>query len=719
VSTPSDRVQSRIFLCHAREDKLRVMELYRQLKNAGYRPWLDKYDLLPGQNWRGEIGKIIRDPYNLILICLSRNSVTKRGVVQSEIKWALDILEQMPEETVYLIPVRLEECQVPERLSELHWVDLFEPDSFDYLKRALDFELSQRYRDIETLLRSNKVTKSEIAFEASHRRYALASLRDAWSEAAQNLDNPKRFESAVKKIFQTSFGNLIVAYEKNSSFSTNNQFFMFSLNIRHIFEGIDLPDRIPIVFSNSRKFTRAEIDRLKFFLSNKESASIFSIDRLRGLFSNKESGSIFFKVALLIVFADLTNIREVEHLLDKFNKNFAYDIILLEQESLEYIFRAEDPTKALREFVLKRIDLLSVSPFITKGPTNDSVFFGREQELREVSEHLRSASYACIGGRRIGKSSFLGRLHRLVLPKAGFCSLYHDCSTTPTPNLFLTTSVRNWQPPLPNKAITFDQLIKSLPTNKPLVLLLDEADILITADRRDGWPLFNMLRALSNSGRAQVVLSGERTLRDSLRDPTGPLFNFTNEILLGPLDYQAVEELVTRPMRQMEIELENEHYIIQLIWDFTSGHPNIIQHLCRRLIEYLNKQGTRVINSEIVEVIIDDPKFQEEDFLETYWERATPLERIISLLMAQQEKPYSLQAVLNLLTIRDLHPEPEVVKAALDRLVYLRSILVRNPVGYEFAVKAFPKVLTKSMTVEDLLIDLKSQYLKNPMELTD
>jgi formylglycine-generating enzyme required for sulfatase activity len=65
-------------------------------------------------------------------------------VVQQEIKWALDILAQMPEETIYLIPVRLEVCQVPEQMSELHWVDLFEPDGFEYLTRALDFEINQR-----------------------------------------------------------------------------------------------------------------------------------------------------------------------------------------------------------------------------------------------------------------------------------------------------------------------------------------------------------------------------------------------------------------------------------------------------------------------------------------------------------------------------------------------------------------------------------------------
>ncbi len=134
----------RIFLCHASEDKERVKELYHQLKEAGYSPRLDKYDLLPGQNWRVEIRKMLGDHNNLVVVCLSNSSVTKRGTVQREIKWALDLLEEMPEGAIYLIPARLERCQVPERLKDLHGVDLFEPDGFEYLTRSLDFEIANR-----------------------------------------------------------------------------------------------------------------------------------------------------------------------------------------------------------------------------------------------------------------------------------------------------------------------------------------------------------------------------------------------------------------------------------------------------------------------------------------------------------------------------------------------------------------------------------------------
>ncbi len=159
MSTPNDHAQPWIFLCHASEDKPQVANLYRRLKDAGYHPWLDKYDLLPGQDWWQEIEKIIRSPFNLVLVCLSNNSISKRGVVQREIKRALDVLDEMPESTIYLIPARLEPCEVPERLSRLHWVNLFEPDGFEYLLRALDYELGKRQSMPEPV----PVTPAEVA----------------------------------------------------------------------------------------------------------------------------------------------------------------------------------------------------------------------------------------------------------------------------------------------------------------------------------------------------------------------------------------------------------------------------------------------------------------------------------------------------------------------------------------------------------------------------
>ena len=72
------RAEVKIFLAHANEDSERVKELHRKLKAAGYSPWLDKIDLIPGQQWKTEIPKALKQS-DIFIACLSKTSVQKRG----------------------------------------------------------------------------------------------------------------------------------------------------------------------------------------------------------------------------------------------------------------------------------------------------------------------------------------------------------------------------------------------------------------------------------------------------------------------------------------------------------------------------------------------------------------------------------------------------------------------------------------------------------------
>jgi hypothetical protein len=126
----------RVFLCHSTGDKPAVRALYQQLEEAGFDAWLDEEDLLPGQDWAREIPKAVRAA-DVVLVCLSRASITKTGYVQKEIGFALDVAEEQPEGTIFLIPVKLEECEVPERLRRWQWVNYFEERGHERLMRAL------------------------------------------------------------------------------------------------------------------------------------------------------------------------------------------------------------------------------------------------------------------------------------------------------------------------------------------------------------------------------------------------------------------------------------------------------------------------------------------------------------------------------------------------------------------------------------------------------
>jgi formylglycine-generating enzyme required for sulfatase activity len=115
----------RVFLCHASQDKPAVRELYNALKEEGWiDPWLDKAKILPGQDWEIVIEKAV-EVSDVVVICLSSQSVSKEGFVQREIRYAYDIALEKPEETIFLIPLRLDDCNVPRKLRSFHWVDYF------------------------------------------------------------------------------------------------------------------------------------------------------------------------------------------------------------------------------------------------------------------------------------------------------------------------------------------------------------------------------------------------------------------------------------------------------------------------------------------------------------------------------------------------------------------------------------------------------------------
>ena len=115
---------ARIFLCHASEDKTAVRDVYHRLAAIdGFEPWLDEEDLLPGQIWEAEIPRALKES-EFILIFFSQNSVAKRGYVQREMKMALDAWQEVPGNTIHTIPIRLDECEIPEEFRRYQRADL-------------------------------------------------------------------------------------------------------------------------------------------------------------------------------------------------------------------------------------------------------------------------------------------------------------------------------------------------------------------------------------------------------------------------------------------------------------------------------------------------------------------------------------------------------------------------------------------------------------------
>jgi hypothetical protein len=113
-----------VFISYAREDQSWAERLYMDLRKQQINAWLDVRCLAAGANWQFEIKRAIRDARYFVLL-LSKHSINKRGFVQKEMKEAIDVLQEFPKGSIYLIPVRLDQTEpVDDELRELNWVNL-------------------------------------------------------------------------------------------------------------------------------------------------------------------------------------------------------------------------------------------------------------------------------------------------------------------------------------------------------------------------------------------------------------------------------------------------------------------------------------------------------------------------------------------------------------------------------------------------------------------
>ncbi len=199
----------RVFLCHvsslegSSNDKPAVRELYQKLRAEPWiEPWLDEEDIFPGMDWNMEIEKNIEET-DVIIVCLSNNSITKEGYVQKEIKTALDFSDYKPEGTVFIIPVRLEECKPPTRLSKWHYADYFE---------------GQRDLGLQRLLKSLKIRAESLEItEVSAPLFINLKLNDNGFDTSPDDELIKVFVDAIYAAqygFQVKFGVLYVPLDQ-------------------------------------------------------------------------------------------------------------------------------------------------------------------------------------------------------------------------------------------------------------------------------------------------------------------------------------------------------------------------------------------------------------------------------------------------------------------------------------------------------------------------
>lgn len=134
----------KVFLSHSSMDKSLVISVALDLKKMGIGSWLDAFDILPGESMVAKINQGLND-CEFILLFLSQNSVKSNWVTK---EWETILWDEVNSNKVKIIPIKLEQCEIPKILQTKKYID-FSISYSDGLKQLIDTieEYEKREKD--------------------------------------------------------------------------------------------------------------------------------------------------------------------------------------------------------------------------------------------------------------------------------------------------------------------------------------------------------------------------------------------------------------------------------------------------------------------------------------------------------------------------------------------------------------------------------------------
>jgi hypothetical protein len=445
---------------------------------------------------------------------------------------------------------------------------------------------------------------------------------------------------------------------------------------------LKIPPRFPIIFMPAHNVGEEHIGALRDMMNVLNMTSYF---------------------ALIVDLRDWPD-QDERQSLKRLVRQAIHDFIVLDGHDIRRLLAARDHARRLVDIILDQVDLSVISPYVTSGPVPENMFFGREQELKTIVRKVRDTNFAVVGGRKIGKTSVLARVHRLLQDAPEYKPFYLDCQAVHNHRDFSEAIDALWRTPLPKptpegfRRMTLE-LLAQYP-NQTIVMLFDEIDGLLRWDVSQGEQLFRILRALAQENRIRFIFCGEKALNAALRNPKLAFFNFCSILPLSYLTLEEARRVVLEPMQELGITLEGDTELADYMIELTTGHPNIVQYVCQNLIERINIRHDRTITSADVDVLIQSTQFAEY-FATISWGNATALERLITLLMLDQPE-VTVGEMAELLRAQGVSPTPALLERALDGLC-LYSILCRDGPKYAFAAPAIPEIFRRSQDVDGQL----------------
>ncbi|MDM8569523.1 hypothetical protein QUF50_08465, partial [Thiotrichales bacterium HSG1] len=301
------------------------------------------------------------------------------------------------------------------------------------------------------------------------------------------------------------------------------------------------------------------------------------------------------------------------------------------------------PTEIFANLLVRQLKVTNISPYQTRrGVTKNSGFFGRENILAQVF-YTNPKNYIVVGGKKIGKSSLLKKIERYYKndPKVDCTYVCLACNNLkPLYNeLEISSEVSN----LYNK-------LSDIPTGQRRLILLDEADLFIREEIANDYTNLKYFRALSEKGHCYFIIAGFWYLyKATILNYYSPLNNFGESLRIDALEYEACQDLATKPMALLGINYDSDDLVKQLITT-TGQRANLVTIACDEMIKQLSHNQHTLNKDNVVKAFYS--KRMRDDL--AGWQQLSDDEQVdrlahIIVYATVKSGKFSLADIMNLL----------------------------------------------------------------------
>jgi starch synthase len=323
-------------------------------------------------------------------------------------------------------------------------------------------------------------------------------------------------------------------------------------------------------------------------------------------------------------------------------------VVFLGWEDVFQLLEPKNTSDQFRSRVLHHAAL--TSPYVTRLPVRDKQFYGRDDEIKTLTQYSGERSFAVVGNRRIGKTSLLWCVAGLLRQKENMLPLTVNCMDVRSPaDFFDRFSIENGIDLPVATAHGFADKMRMLRAGGRMpILLIDEVDRLLDNDFQvsqaapNESSLVSTWRSLASDRTCSFIFFGSARLAQLLGNAAHDISNFPERMALGYFPKDVAGRLLIEPLERLSIAVLDKNRVIDRLFEFTSGHPALVQMLGTRLVDSPCVKEERYIDSRQVEIIGRSSDYCEE-YLNIVWGEIGPhaegvirkslaLERIITLL---------------------------------------------------------------------------------------